>query len=104
MESKMQVDIDPETGDFDADRSTSGSGTSASQRQVMDSINDLLESMADDDEYENGYVPREDLVPALVSETNRDADYIGTRLDKLEARDGGDKMMIKSNPKRYKAL
>lgn len=103
MKSKMQVDLDPDTGEFDADRSTSGSGTSASQRQVMDSIVDLLEEMAE--EYDdNGYVPREDLVPAVVSDTNREADYIKQRLDGIEARDGGETFMIKSKPKRYKAL
>lgn len=103
LESKKQVDIDPDTGDFDADRSTSGSGTSASQRQVMDSIVDLLEEMAD--EYDdNGYVPREDLIPAVVSETGRESSYIEQRLDGIEARDGGDMFMVKSKPKRYKAL
>jgi hypothetical protein len=92
-------------GDFNDDWSegTSGSGTSASQRQVMDSIVDLLEEMAD--EYDdNGYVPREDLIPAVVSETGRESSYIEQRLDGIEARDGGDMFMTKKKPKRYKSI
>lgn len=97
------VEPSPDTGEFDAERATSGSGTSASQRQVMDSIVDLLEDMADEYDY-NGYVPKEDLVPAVVSETGRESNYIKQRLDGIEARDGGDMFMIKNDPKRYKSI